>query len=311
MYKSILVILCSSLVSFSLSGCFGLAVNSPVECKNETPYTGVHDIFGQTSANRERLSETAANMLDRIGMLAQTPKASTKADFLKKWGEPDKIISTSENQETWIYERHLWCGVIPIVIIPIPLVLPVCDGFDRIYFVGNESKLLHTRHTSTGGFFIMMSPAGGGGGGWSDPPCKYPIPFESASSKGDNIPHDGPLTSGPTYSKGDKIPDNSGLIVFYRPKMFVGSAGIHTVHVSENFIVPLYNGSYYPYLSNLGEKEFWVQAFFSKNTLKINVKSGQKYYIRFRMGFFKVYFEEVAAEIAEKEITDLKLISSP
>jgi len=311
MYKSILVIICASLVSFTLSGCFGLAVNSPVECKNETPYTGVHDIFGQTAANRERLSETAANMLDSIGMLGQTPKASTKADFLKSWGEPDKIISTSENQETWIYERLLWCGVIPMVIIPIPLVLPVCDGFDKIYFVGNEAKLLHTRHSSTGGFFIMMSPAGGASGGGSDPVCKYPLPFESANSKDDKIPPNGPLTSVPPYSIGDKIPDNAGLVVFYRPRHFVGSAGTHAVHVRENFIIPLYDGSYYLYLSPLGENEFWMQAFFSKKAIKINVKQGQTYYFRFGIGFFTFYFEEVAAEIAEKEIADLKLITAP
>lgn len=294
MYRLILVSIYAAFISLTLTGCFGLAVNSPVECKNETPYTGVHDFFGQKG-----------------GILAAAPKASTKSVFLKEWGEPDKKIPVLENEETWIYERHLWCGVIPMVFIPIPLILPVCDGFDKIYFVGNEATRLHTRHTSTGGFFIMMSPAGGAGGGGNDPACNYPIPFESASSKGDNIPHNGPLTSGPSYSKGDKIPENAGLIVFYRPDMFVGSAGIHTVHVSENFIVPLYNGAYYPYISNLGEKEFWVQSFFSKNTLKIHVKSGQTYYIRFRMGFFKVYFEEVAAEIAEGEIAGLKLISSP
>lgn len=291
MYRLILVIIYAFLVSLTLSGCLGLAVSSPDECENETPYTGVHDIFGHSKTKQ-----------------ALTPKASTKADFLKEWGEPDKIIPADDNEEILIYERNLWCGVIPIVIIPIPLVLPVCDGFDRIYFMGNEAKRLHTRHTSTGGFFITMM---GGGVAESDPPCKYPIPFESTDSKGDKPPHPAPLTSVPSFSIGDKIPDNAGLVVFYRPTNFLGSSGIHTVHAGENFMVPLYNGSYYPYPSILGEKEFWVQSGFTRTILKINVKSGQTYYIRFRMGFFKVYFEEMAAEIAKQEIADLKLITPP
>jgi len=307
MYKTILVIICASLVSFTLTGCFGLAVTSPVECKNETPFTGVHDIFYLPAANKERLPKTAAKMLDSIGLLGQTPKASTKADFLKEWGEPDKIISTSEDQQTWIYERHLWCGVIPMVFIPIPLVLPVCDGFDKIYFMGNEAKLLHTRHSSTGGFFIVMSPAGGASGGGSDPACRYPLPFGVPNSIDDKISPNGPLTSVPTYSLGDKIPDNAGLVIFYRPRHFVGSGGIHSVHVRDNLIIPLYDGSYYPYLSPLGENEFWMQAFFSKKAIKINVVQGQTYYFRFGLGFFTFDFEEIAAEIAEKEIAELKV----
>jgi len=157
----------------------------------------------------------------------------------------------------------------------------------------------------------MMSPAGGASGAESEPPCKYPIPFEAASSTDDNIPQNGPLTSEPSYTIGDKIPDNAGLIVFYRPRHLLGSAGIHNVHVGENFIIPLYDGSYYPYLSPLGENEFWMGVFFSKKALKINVLQGRTYYFRFGLGFFTFDFEEVAAEIAEKEIADLRLISSP
>lgn len=43
MYRAILIVAYASLTALILSGCLGLAVNSPVECVNETPYTGVHD----------------------------------------------------------------------------------------------------------------------------------------------------------------------------------------------------------------------------------------------------------------------------
>lgn len=274
-----------------LSGCFGIAVNSPVECVNETPYTGVHDFFSMPSVNKERL----------------TPKASTKAEFLKKWGDPDKVISAAEKEDVWVYERNLWCGVIPIAIIPVPLILPVCDGFDKIYFLDGNAKRLHTRHTSTALFFIGI----GGSGSASDPICKYPIPYHTANSKGGKPPLDGPSISGRSYSMGDKIPDNAGLVVFYRPSLFVGADGTHTVHVNDDFMVPLYNGSYYPYLSALGENEFWIHSFSSKKSLKINIQPGQTYYVRFRMGFFAVDFEQVPEEIAEMEIAGLKLLSGP
>ena len=145
----ILVLGCVFLVGIMQSGCIGLIVNTPAECKNAIPFTGVHDIFVWTKPAPK--------------------KVTTKAEFLKDWGNPDEIISTSENEETWIYKRKLWCGVIPILmILPVPLILPVCDGFDRIEFHGNEAKNLHTRHIVSSGFY--NSSSGG------DPACRFPLP---------------------------------------------------------------------------------------------------------------------------------------
>jgi hypothetical protein len=143
------------IVAITQSGCFGLIVNRPAECKNETPFTGVHNIFW----TKPRSKETS-------------PKGSTKAEFLKDWGKPDEIISASENEETWIYNRKLWCGVIPVLLLPVPLMLPVCDGFDRIEFQGNEAKILHTRHTARPGY-VNWGP---GADEWSDPACRFPLP---------------------------------------------------------------------------------------------------------------------------------------
>ena len=146
MCRRILVLCCTSLLAITQSGCFGWIVNTPGECKNEIPTTDIHDIFWRSSS------------------------AGTKEGFLKDWGNPDEIISPSENEETWIYNRKLWCGVIPIlIVVPVPLILPVCDGFDRIEFHGNQSKNLHSRHIVQSGFYL-----GPHGGGVTDPACRQP-----------------------------------------------------------------------------------------------------------------------------------------
>ena len=151
----ILVSCCVFIVAITQSGCIGLIVNAPAECKNETPFTGVHDIFWTTPHSKEA-----------------SPKGSTKAEFLKDWGKPDEVISASENEETWIYHRKLWCGVIPVFLLPVPLILPACDGFDRIEFQGNEAKRLHTRHMAMAGFVLVLGRAAG----LSGPDCRFPLP---------------------------------------------------------------------------------------------------------------------------------------
>jgi hypothetical protein len=309
-----------------------MAVTSPAECKCEIPYTGIHD-RNFYKYDREKVSDTGAQLLKLYGMTpVEKPKYSTKEEFLKEWGKPDSIINNEANLEVWEYKRNIWCGVTLFVFIPVPFMLPVCDGFDKVSFKGNESVNLYTRRGTTGGFFIVMSPAGGSSGSGSDPACKYPIPcYRSVDSevnsqevqnkplndlvedspKNDKKPDKGPQTSVP-YTKDYKVPDNVGLVVIYRPRNFVGSAGVHAAHLGNDLIIPLYDGSYYLYQSPLGENEFWMQAFFDKKVLKISVKPGQKYFIRFKIGFFKIYFEEVDAKFAEEELADdLKLISAP
>jgi len=146
----ILVLGCVFFVAIMQSGCAGLLVNATAECKNETPRIDIHDF------NWSKLDQ----------------RVPTKELFSNYWGKPDEIISTSENEETWIYNRKLWCGVIPVFLLPVPLILPVCDGFDRLEFQGNEAKNLHTRHIVTGGFLI----GGGTSVGGIEPTCRLPLP---------------------------------------------------------------------------------------------------------------------------------------
>lgn len=130
MFRPILAIICVSLL---LSGCVGFGVASIQECKNERPSTDYHVMF-----------TSGKNAHDK------------KEDFLKEWGNPDEIITEAENKEIWVYNTRRWCGVIPILIVPIPLLLPVCDGFDRITFQGDTARSLHTKRT--GGSMLLIFP---------------------------------------------------------------------------------------------------------------------------------------------------------
>jgi len=148
MCRRILVPCCLFFAAITQSGCVGLIVNTPEECKNAIPFTGVHDIFVWTKPSPQ--------------------KVTTKAEFVKDWGKPDEIISASENEDTWIYKRKLWCGVMPVFLLPVPLLLPMCDGFDRIEFQGDEAKRLHTRHIGMAGFVLPVTAG-------SDPACRFPL----------------------------------------------------------------------------------------------------------------------------------------
>lgn len=116
---------------------------------------------------------------------------------------------------------------------------------------------------------------------------------------------------GPVYSKVDKIPDNAGLVYFYRPSSFVGGGVSYDIKNGDTVIATLYNGGYYPYFSTPGEKEFWAKTE-SKSSITLDVKTGQTYYIKGEVGVgFLVgrpHLMVVAPEIAEKEIADCKLI---
>lgn len=281
MIKLLFTFICALFMILSLSGCLGLVFATPSECKNETPLTDINDIFFSQPSFQDNFSRVFRNKP------SAPPKVSTKAEFLRDWGKPNEIISTSDNEEIWIYKNDLWCGVIPVVILPVPLILPVCDGFNHVVFQDNKAKRLHTKRITLDG---IIFPGGGG----KNPDCKLPLP------------------SSPAFSKGDNIPENAGLVIFYRSAVFGGRGDYYNVNSGETFIAPIFNGEYYAYLTALGEQEFWVQSF-TKSSLTLTVKSGQTYYIKIEsIGFpRRAQLVEVAAELAENEIANCNLLLSP
>jgi hypothetical protein len=142
---------CSVFLVLGTAGC-GIAFVYPGECRNEAPTPDARNYFGVADDGSAQ------------------PPWPTKSVFLKAWGQPDRIERVSDGCETWVYEKNLWCGVVPIFILPVPLVLPVCDGFDRIEFRGDTARLLHTRR-------ILMAGGIFPGGGGVDPACRNPIPI--------------------------------------------------------------------------------------------------------------------------------------
>lgn len=95
----------------------------------------------------------------------------TKSDFLESWGEPQSK-EVLAGKESWLYaESHRWCGVwLGLLIVPVPIILPVCQTFDKITF--DNDLAIHASsqrfvQTSTGIAFV--GPMG--------LPIPIPIPY--------------------------------------------------------------------------------------------------------------------------------------
>jgi len=304
MFRQILAFLFLLPITATLNGCFGFMTVSPAECPNETPYPAVHDLT--QDAPREE-----GNILGIKIPAVLPPKNATKAEFLDAWGQPDEIVKTSETSETWIYKRTLWCGVIPMFFVPLPLLYPGCDGFDKIEFENDRARLLHTKHTITGGFVLFLTPAGGNAMAGNDPVCKYPVPFAIDDTKEAKNKFEDQVAKELTYVKEEDLTRDNGSVILYRPKKFLGSAGVHHVIINKKYIIPLYDGSYYRYEA-IGDNEFINRdTFFYESIVNMTLKPGEKRYIRYELGIFTVSFEEVTADIAEREIAGLREVKSP
>ncbi|MCJ7616079.1 MAG: DUF2846 domain-containing protein [Desulfobacterales bacterium] len=263
MCRPTMAIICVFFVAITLSGCVGLALNIPEECKNETPYTGVHDIFWKKQK--------------------PVPKASNKEEFIKDWGKPDQIILYSENVETWIYERKLWCGVVPFLLLPVPFILPVCEGFDQIEFQGNEATRLHTRHIVSGGLVVGIP---GGYYGGIDPVCRYPLPPKSSVGSDEEI-----ITNIATFQL-PKLPEKGKAIVYVVRPSPLGKITRFNVFIDnqdpESEMGYTMGGEYIYFNLTPGDHQILSKA---ENCAKINVsaKEGDVIFIQqeSKMGTFK------------------------
>jgi hypothetical protein len=88
------------------------------------------------------------------------------------WGEPQHISHNSTgSDEIWTYNSGLvWEGVVPFVIIPIPLVLPVAH--EKVCFSLHDGRVVSasvTRSCTVGGTYgFIPNPEGGGSfGAWN------------------------------------------------------------------------------------------------------------------------------------------------
>jgi hypothetical protein len=264
-YRRILILCCVLSVALTQTGCIGLSVQTPKECKIEAPSTNIHDSSDGPS-----------------GLNDANPIPSTKEEVREVWGKPDEIITVSENEETWVYNKTLWCGVWPIIILPIPFVLPVCSGFEQIGFRGNEAISIHSRQTD---YFLFLGFLTGSARELIMKPsshCEYPV------------------VSGPDYSKISNIPDNMGVVYFYRQDLIENEVSYY-VRREGRVIASLYNHGYYPYFTSPGSNEFCVT--YGNSCVTIDVKPGQAYYIKWERQSNSIpHLVVVNSEVAEKEI---------
>ena len=118
------------------TGCVGLMVDKPWtrEIWNPVPITAKKPLGGPNDVDRWACQP---------GSAASAPQ--TKDRFLASWGAPREKVATAQG-ETWIYsESGRWCGVWILVILPLPMLLPVCETFDHVRFedelaVGSVSR---------------------------------------------------------------------------------------------------------------------------------------------------------------------------
>lgn len=108
---------------------------------------------------------------------------------------------------------------------------------------------------------------------------------------------------GPKYDGPVTIPAGKGVIYFYRPSHFAGSAAQMSVginHTKGYDSIPLVNGTYYPYICEPGE----VQILSPRNIHAVfNVEAGKTYYFKGETGFSGGQF----VVMEEKEaLSDLK-----
>lgn len=87
-----------------------------------------------------------------------------KADVRQAWGEPDSKKIKGEI-EYWRYEQNglAWAGLVPVLVIPIPLVVPVGKNGATLGFSGDElvSAVRQDRDVAGGmcGLFLIDHPS--------------------------------------------------------------------------------------------------------------------------------------------------------
>ena len=148
----LLVMLCPC-----LQGCVGFVVPKPHSETIDNPKISfyVHEPYGVT----KRTSSEATNGL-----------AYTSEWLQKSWGTPYSIRpATGTSDEVWTYRSGpIWVGVVPFVIIPVPLILPVAK--EKVRFSlhdGHVVSAIVTEGWAVGGTYgFIPNPEGGGAFGW-------------------------------------------------------------------------------------------------------------------------------------------------
>ena len=143
----ILRFLSGTALAISCAGCFGFLVDKPMtaDIRNPSP----HKWAFMTSGKQDRWA---------CHPVQDLPAPVAKARFLEEWGTPREKMTTPKG-ETWIYaEEGRWCGLWIAYFVPIPLLLPVCETFDRVDFEGDLAVRSESRRPQGFGVVLNLLP---------------------------------------------------------------------------------------------------------------------------------------------------------
>jgi len=150
--KAISILALTSLLISCLftQGCVGIAVYGVKEQAFEPARLqekpGIHAVARSSSSNEE----------------------TTTVWLREHWGQPSSMARSSRSgeDEIWTYKfNHSWCGIMPYIVIPIPLVLPV--GKERVVFYVHDGRVGKAIVTKRGGFQAIAGFGPDGPGAWS------------------------------------------------------------------------------------------------------------------------------------------------
>jgi len=117
---------------------------------------------------------------------------------------------------------------------------------------------------------------------------------------------------GPVYqAESVAVPSDKSLVYIYRPNKFTGSGITYYVYADEKIATKLYNGGYFPYISEPGNVKFWAKTE-SKSSVQLELKPGNTYYLKggVQMGVMvgRPNLERIPENVALSEIEQSKLI---
>ena len=128
------------------AGCFGFLVDKPytVDIRNPAPLEASNPVV-RVGKNRWACQQTN-----------YPPVLIHKADVLRAWGAPREKAPTPRG-ETWTYrENWRWCGIWIGLIVPVPVLLPVCETFDHVEFEGDLAVASKSRRPDFFGYVLAF-----------------------------------------------------------------------------------------------------------------------------------------------------------
>jgi len=137
-------LLISALLMLELSGCAGLVVSTVKNKDLNIEGVGIPDFQKEKSvkANEQIRQHLRGYLVKGFHVGEKVSKDSA----LEHWGKADRIIKNGDIEE-WQYlgNGHIWVGIIPMIVIPIPLVVPIGHNQTLLTFRENELIKITTK----------------------------------------------------------------------------------------------------------------------------------------------------------------------